>query len=904
MTGTWRGITGAMLAASLLLGPAALAKGEVSPQAMAHAIAPRKAGTTVLRARLANGLRVVIVRDPLSPVVTTEINYLVGSNEAPRGFPGTAHALEHMMFRGSPGLSADQLADLTAEMGGRFDADTRQTVTQYFFTVPSDDLDAALHVEAIRMRRVLATQALWSQERGAIEQEVAQDLSNPTYVFYTQLLAAMFRGTPYAHDALGTRPSFDRTTGAMLKHFHDTWYAPNNAILVIAGDVQPAHALNEVRKLFGTIPARTLPPRPTIALRPVHPETLHVATDLPYGVALVAFRLPGTDNRENAVAQVLADVLSSQRGALYDLVPQGKVLDAGFELASLPGAGLGYALAVYPEGGDGATVLSDLRAILKRYVRDGVPADLVEAAKRREVTDLEFERDSIPGLANAWSEAVAVDGKTSPSEEVREIARVTPADVDRLIREDLTGNHAIAALLTPQVSGKPVSSRGFGGAESFTPTRTRAVKLPSWAQKAVARLVVPKSTLNPVVTVLPNGLELIVQPSTASTGVAVYGQVRNDPQVEEPKGQEGVGQVLDSLLPYGTTRLDRVAFQKALDDIGAEVSAGPSFSLRVLSDHFERGLELLADNEIHPGLPAGAFPVVQREVAGAVAGELQSPDYLAGRALREALFPSSDPTLRQATPQTVSGLSLADIRAYHQLAYRPDLTTLVIMGDVTPARALAAVESSFGSWLGAGPAPRTELPAVPRSRPSSTLVPDQSRVQDKVTLAETLPMTRSNPAYYALQLGNHVLGGAFYATRLYRDLRENAGLVYYVGSSFDIGKTRGIYRLDFASDPGKVSKARAIIVRDLDQMARTPVTPVELDRARALLLREIPLSESSVDEIAGGWLSRTRLGLPLDEPIKAAHRYLDLTAPEVRDAFARWVLPQDLAQVTQGPAPR
>ena len=211
----------------------------------------------VSRATLDNGLRVVIVRSPLAPVVTTVVNYLVGSNESPQGFPGTAHALEHMMFRGSPELSADQLANIAAAMGGDFNAETQQTVTRYFFTVPKQDLDVALHIESIRMRDLLATDALWDHERGAIEQEVAGDLSDPEDVFYTKLLSAIFRGTPYEHDALGTRPSFDATTGAMLKKFHDTWYAPNNAILVIAGDVDPAATIATVKDLFGAIPAKT-----------------------------------------------------------------------------------------------------------------------------------------------------------------------------------------------------------------------------------------------------------------------------------------------------------------------------------------------------------------------------------------------------------------------------------------------------------------------------------------------------------------------------------------------------------------------------------------------------------------------------------------------------------------------
>jgi zinc protease len=200
----------------------------------------------VLRATLKNGLRVVIVRNPLAPVVTTVVNYEVGSNETPAGFPGTAHALEHMMFRGNPGLSSDQLAQISAVMGGNFDADTQQTITQYYFTVPADDLELALHIESLRMSGILASEELWDKERGAIEQEVAQDLSNPEYLMYIKLLEAAFKGTPYATDALGTRPSFDKTTGAMLKNFHTKWYVPNNAILVIVGDVEPATTLATV----------------------------------------------------------------------------------------------------------------------------------------------------------------------------------------------------------------------------------------------------------------------------------------------------------------------------------------------------------------------------------------------------------------------------------------------------------------------------------------------------------------------------------------------------------------------------------------------------------------------------------------------------------------------------------
>jgi zinc protease len=223
----------------------------------------------VSRATLENGLRVVIVRSSLAPVVTTAVNYLVGSNEDPPGFPGTAHAVEHMMFRGSQDLSADQLANIARAMGGEFNAHTSQSVTQYVFTVPNHDLDVVLHLESIRMRSLLITQSSWDLERGAIIQEVMGRLSNPEYVVYSRMLSTMFRRSPYEWDALGTRPSFNATTATILKDFYDTWYAPNNAILVIAGDVDPAATLVEVRNLFGTIPPKILRPRSGIELSSV-----------------------------------------------------------------------------------------------------------------------------------------------------------------------------------------------------------------------------------------------------------------------------------------------------------------------------------------------------------------------------------------------------------------------------------------------------------------------------------------------------------------------------------------------------------------------------------------------------------------------------------------------------------
>jgi zinc protease len=859
---------------------------------------------SIARATLKNGLEVVIVRNTLAPVVSVQVNYKAGSNEAPRGFPGTAHAQEHMMFRGSPGLSADQLASLIAALGGEFNADTQQTVTQYFLTVPSEYLDVALHIESLRMRGVLDSEKLWSKERGAIEQEVVQDLSNPEYILETRLLAALFAGTPYEHDALGTKPSFDITTGKMLKKFYEDWYAPNNAVLVIVGDIDPKVAMEEVKKLFASIPSRTLPSRPPVKLKPLKAAKIEMNSDLPYGLAIVAYRLPGYDSPAYAAGQVLSDVLSSQRGNLYALVPEGKALSASFDDIPLPGAAAGYASAAFPKGGDGPALIENIKAVIADYVKKGVPPELVEASKRREIADKEFRKNSVNGLADAWSQAVAVEGRTSPDDDIEAIRKVTVADVNLVAREYLDNETAVASLLEPQPSGKPVASGTMRGKESFAPARTKPVKLPAWATKALSRPETAISEIRPSVFMLANGLRLIVRPTKISRTVSVYGQIRNRPELQEPEGKEGVSDVLDSLFSYGTTTLDRLSYRKALDDIAADASAGTSFSLQVLSDHFSRGLQLLADSLLHPALPQTAFDVVRRETAAAIAGRMQSPDYLARRALRKGLYPKGDPMLREATPKTVDALSLADVKKYYSAVFRPDLTTIVVIGDISPQQAKSEVERYFGKWKAVGPKPVTTLPRVPLNKPSVVSVPDTSRVQDEVHLLETLGLDRSNPDYYPLQVGLHVLSGAFYATRLYRDLREQTGLVYMVDAFIDAGKTRSLFGVVYGCDPRNVSKARSGIRRNLMEMCKTDVTPVELRQARTLLLRQIPLSRASTDNIALGMLGLVEKDLPLDEPEKAAARYRKITARQVRKAFARWIRPDAFVQVSTGPEPK
>lgn len=861
--------------------------------------------TDVTRATLDNGLRVVIVRDALAPVVTVEQNYVVGGNETPDGFPGMAHAQEHMAFRGCSSLSADQISAIFAQLGGFGNADTQQNITQYFTTVPAADLDIALRVDADCMRDIQDAQGEWAQEKPAIEQEVARDLSNPTYKFTTRLNEDMFSGTVYSHDALGTKESFDATTGDMLKDFYKKWYAPNNAILVIAGNVDPAAALTKVKEFYGNIPKKPLPTRPVINLQPVKPESFTLDSNLPYLLAFIAFRMPGTDSPDFAAAQILGDVLSSQRGNLYAMVPQGKALQTEFGFAeAYAKASVAYSVAVLPADGTAPPVIAEMRKILADYAANGVPAELVEAVKRREIAGQEFRRNSIPGLAAEWSDALAAEGRNSPDDDVEAMKRVTAADVNRVAKQFLVDQNSISAELKPAPSGEAVASRGFGGGEQLTSAPTKPVDLPSWAGSRLLTVELPASPPPSADMTLSNGIRLIVRTLKITPTITVLGSIRHEAQVEMAPGKDGVSDVLNDLFSYGTKNLDRLAFQKALDDIAADESAGFNFSLQVLKPDFSRGVQLLADNELNPALPSDAFGVIKPETAQFVSGRMKSPGYRAGRALNTALLPEGDPALRETTPQTISSLTLDDVKQYYSKAFRPDLATIVVIGDITPEEAKSVIEKWFGAWKAAGPKPEVELPRVPLNTSTAANVPDPSELQDSVNLSEMVEITRFDPDYYPLQLANHVLGGGFYATRLYHDLRQVNGYVYNVDVRLNAQKTRTIYTVTYACDPKNVSKARELIQRDLVSMQKENVTPGELQQAKALLLRQIPLTESSEDSVAGGLLARAQMGLPLDEPLRAAKLYFSMTADQVRAAFDKWVRPDGFVQIIRGPAPQ
>jgi zinc protease len=227
-------------------------------------------------------------------------------------------------------------------------------------------------------------------------------------------------------------------------------------------------------------------------LPPVKADSFTLDSNLSYQLMFVSYRMPGSDSPDFAAMQILCDVLGSERAKLYDLVPQGKALETEFGVAeSYPKASVAYAAAVLPSDADGTPLVAEIRKIMTDYATSGVPAELVEAAKRKEIASAEFRRNSISGLAESWSQALAAEGRNSPDDDVNDMKKVTPDEVNRVAKKYLLDKEAITAVLKPTPSGGPVSSQGFGGGEQTTAPPTKDVQLPSWASARLLALEKP-----------------------------------------------------------------------------------------------------------------------------------------------------------------------------------------------------------------------------------------------------------------------------------------------------------------------------------------------------------------------------------------------------------------------------
>ncbi len=856
----------------------------------------------IYQKRLRNGLRVIVVEDHAAPVAHTAVWYRFGSLDETAGKTGLAHALEHMMFRGTNSVSAGGLDDIVARLGAQMNGQTDYDYTQFVFDMPADRVGVALQIEADRMQYAAIAPEEWAIERRAVLNELDGDDSSPFYNLLSRVRAAAYPGSPAGRTPAGLRADVARASAADIRRYYQQWYAPGNAALVVAGDVHHTTIFALAGKYFGGIPARAVPSR--LATRPQAAlgQTVEAEFPFPFEVVDLAYAVPGDTEPGEPAISTLASLIPNQRGPFYQaLVESNIALELYANADTQLRGGLMHVFVIMNGGHSGAEAQQVFQSVMDRVLQNGFDPELVAAAKRATIADRAFTADSIGGYGDLSGYTYGIVGERNRDEDMR-LAALTPAGLLNAAKMYLA-KPTVVGHLTPNekpAAGSSQKTNAINSDNFSGRTPSGPIVEPPAIRTQLQQPSTARSKLAPVRFTLSNGLTVIMQEQQDRHTIYIRGEIDSSPAFA-PAGQEGIARLASVVAPFGSEHYDFTQLRKITDDIGASIDLGQTFSAQGYAQDFGTLLRLLADGEEHPAFPERWLALERGQLANTVQMEASVSGNMVTRAYLQSLLAPDDPTLRFASPLTVAAITRNGLVGYAQRYWRPDLTTIGIVGDVTAARARPAVGAAFGSWTNVGPKPAVRLPALPAAHRGHDYIGTDAN-QVFIQLGQPA-VARTSPDYDAFTLLAEIIGGSgYFESRLWQELRQKRGLVYNVSSEMKSDKDRGDLEIDLNASPGNVASSIEIVREQLGHLQTQPVGASELAGAKLRVISSALLSESS----AGGQLSEilelAQNGLPNDYFATLQSRYANITPADIQRVARTYLRPDQLIQIYAGPS--
>lgn len=855
----------------------------------------------VYQTKLANGLQVIVVEDRAAPVVHTSVWYRFGSLYETPGKTGLAHALEHMMFRGTPEISAGGLDDIMARLGAQMNGQTDYDYTNYLFDMPADRVGIALQIEADRMQHLSLQANEWAIEQRAVLNEIDGDESSPFFNLLSRVRAAAYPDSPAGRTPSGVRSDVANATVADLREYYREWYAPNNAALVVAGDVSHNAVFALAKKDFGSIPRHTLPAHAFVHPKAATGKVVDAEFPFPFEVLDLAYAVPGDTEPGEPAISALSSLIPNQRGPFYQALVESNIalaIEANAD-TQLRG-GLMHVFIVLNPGHTGAEAQKVFQTTMDQVLKTGFDPGLVDAAKTDELAERAYAADSIGGYGDLVGYTYGIVGERDRDEDQR-LAALTPATLLEAARTYLSTPNVVGHL-TPNDKPASRSSQKSSAAASdnFSDRAPNGpIVIPSNIRAELRKPSSAHSKLSPVQFTLPNGLRVIVQQKLDRPTVYIGGSIASSPAFV-PTGKEGLARLASAVASFGTEHYDFMQLRKVTDDIGASIDLGQSFSAHGFANDFDTLLKLLADGEQHPTFPDQWLTLERSQLANSVNTEQSISGVMINRAYNERLLAPDDPALRYPTPDTVASITRQDLLDYTKRYWRPDLTTIAIVGDISPARARSAVEAAFGSWTNDGPTPSVAQQPLPAPHTGHAYVGTDAN-QVFIQLGQPA-VASSSRDYDTFKLLTEMLGGpGYFQSRLWQELRQKRGLVYSVSTQVRSDKDRGDLEIQLNASPQNVPAAITIVRDQLEKLRTQPVSETELQEAKVRIVSEALLNEASASGQLDEVLQIAQDHLPLNYFSTLAQRYADITPADVQRVAKEYIEPDRLIQVYAGP---
>lgn len=855
----------------------------------------------IYTAKLANGLRVVVVEDAAAPVVQTGMWYRFGSLDELPGKTGLAHALEHMMFRGSSHISAGGLDDIVARLGAQMNGETNYDYTDFYFEMPADKLDVALYIEADRMAHLLLHQSSWDVERLAVLNEIDGDESSPFYTLLERVRAAAFPNQPAGRTPLGFKADVERANVGDIAQYYHTWYAPNNATLVVAGDVTHASVFALAKRYFGAIPARAVPAQPTADPKPVSGAVVTSQLPYPFTVLDLAYAIPGDTEPGEPAISTFSTFIQDQRSPFYQALVQSNIaLGIQTQADTQLKGGLLNVFIVLNPGHSASEAQTVFEATMRAELAHGFDPALIEAAKHVTIAQRVYSADSIAGIGDLAGYTYGIVGEKIAAEDAR-LAALTPASILAVAREYLTKPTVIGHLNNSETQPTGNSQKSTAAATDNFSKRIPSGPIvePAWVRAAIRRPTTARSALHPTEFTLANGLHVIVQEKPDRPTFELSGLIASSPTFE-PSGKAGIIDLASSVADYGSAAYPFALRHATTDNLGAFVQTGQSFSAQGMARDFSTIVNVIADGEEHPTFAEPWFDISRSQLANSLQSQSTISGVMINRAYAQLLSQPGDPALVQPTSDSVMSITQNDLLNFTKTYWRPDLTTIAVVGDVTPARVRAVFNAAFAGWHSIGAKPRTQLEAYKPQSGGHDFVGTDSQ-QLYVRLGQSA-IARNSPDYDTFLVLNQILGaGGAFESRLWQALRQQRGLVYGVQSSLHAGRDRGDFRIELNVAPDHVVQAVSIVRDQLHRLQTTPVSATELAEAKDRLIGDALLREASADGETSQILNIAINHLPLNYYSTLNARYANITANDIERVAKTYLRPDALIQIYAGP---
>lgn len=863
-----------------------------------------------------NGMKVLIFPEPSKPTITVNITYLVGSRHEGYGETGMAHLLEHLVFKGTP-THKDIPAELTSH-GARPNGTTWLDRTNYFetFSAKDENLEWALSLESDRMINSFIAKKDLDSEMTVVRNEFESGENDPTSILMERVLSTSFLWHNYGKSTIGARADIENVPIERLKAFYQKYYQPDNAVLVVAGQIDVEKTLKMIKKYFEPIPK---PERannllyPTYTAEPIQDGERSVVLRRTGDVQAImaAYHICPGAHADFAALEMLTSILTDNPGGIMykELVETKKatgVFAFNFELKE-PGVMMFGATVPVDKSLDEAKALFISR--LDKITGMTYTQEELDRQKQKSLKFWDSNFNNVEKVGTSLSEYIAqgdwrllfIGRDNIKKVELKDLQRVAKTyfkSSNRTVGEfipdknpdrvDVPAKVDIAALVK-DYKGNAAISEG----EMFDPSPSNINKRSTTVKAKTGNfgvVMLPKETRG----------DVVVANITFRMG-----------DINSLKGKAAVGDLTAAMLNKGTTKMTKQQITDAFDKLKSKVSVSGgattcSVKVETTKENLKPTLAIIADILKNPAFPQNEFEILVNQEVSSIEEQKSDPQGLASVEYSRAIgnYPKDDPRYTPTMDENIAmvkAVKLEDLKKFHQDFYGANDATASVVGDFSKEEIEKMMMETFGTWKSKMPYKRIEntyQAVTPGEKNINT--PDKS---NSLYLAGfNIELKDSDPDYPALVLGNYIMGGGFLNSRLATRIRQKDGLSYGVGSQFSSSALdkSGNFTVYAISAPENTEKVNAAVKEEIARVNKEGFTAEELEAAKSGLLQSRQVARAQDASLAGTLNNNLFIGRNMEFDEKIDKAIQALTPEQVNAAFNKFVTPSKLVVIKAG----